>query len=304
MPRSLVAVTGASSQLGVFALSRLLEAGLRVLAVSRKAPAAPVETAHNLRWVQPDALGADGTTPAGALTDLVSFGPLHLACTIVESNPGIRRVVAFSTSSVASKQTSVNRAERRLALGIAASEERLRALCTRRSVPLLLLRPTLIYGCGMDGNVSLLRRFGERWGFIPLAGKAHGLRQPVHADDLAWLAARALTAENPVEGCSEACGGSTLRYSDMTRKLAESCNRRVRLVRLPPWMMAAALDLLTLSPRWRSLNPEMVRRQNRNLVFDDSLLREKLGWDPRPFQPTPEDFEMPEAARELQLPVS
>ncbi|MGD8359129.1 MAG: hypothetical protein PVG42_13840, partial [Lysobacterales bacterium] len=291
----LVAVTGASSQLGVFALPRLLEAGFAVVAVSRKATPAPVEATHKLWWAQPDAVVGDRDTPVGALTDLVSFGPLHLACTIVESNPGIRRVVAFSTSSVASKQASENRAERRQVLGIAASEERLRALCTRRSVPLLLLRPTLIYGCGMDGNVSLLRRFGERWGFIPLAGKAHGLRQPVHADDLASLAVAALKANDPVEGRSEACGGSTIRYSDMARRLAESCNRRVRLMRLPPWMMAAALDLLTLSPRWRSLNPEMVRRQKRNLVFDDSLLREKLGWDPRPFQPTPEDFEMPEA---------
>jgi hypothetical protein len=41
------------------------------------------------------------------------------------------------------------------------------------------------------------------------------------------------------------------------------------------------------------VNPEMVRRQGIDLVFDDSSAREVLGWNPRPFDPTPADFHLP-----------
>jgi hypothetical protein len=52
------------------------------------------------------------------------------------------------------------------------------------------------------------------------------------------------------------------------------------------------------------VNAEMARRQNRDLVFDDSALRRSLGWSPRPFRPTPEDFRIPQRAQALQLPRS
>ena len=94
-------------------------------------------------------------------------------------------MVAFSSSSVLSKADSNDRSERRLMRSLAAGEEALVAACSERGISLLLLRPTMIYGCGMDRNVSRLAAMARRHGVIPLAGAASGLRQPVHAEDLA-----------------------------------------------------------------------------------------------------------------------
>jgi len=79
--------------------------------------------------------------------------------------------------------------------------------------------------------------------------------------------------------------------------------RRVRLLTLPPGLMAAAIWSLSRLPGWRGLSTAMVRRQSENLVFDDSDLRQALDWSPRPFEPTAADFEVPDYARSLQLPA-
>ena len=295
-------VSGASSQLGVFLLPRLRDAGFRVLALSRKAPVLPLEVADGVRWANPDAAGLAALAAADAGPGcLVSCGPLELARRIVESAPGLRRVVAFSSSSVLSKADSADPAERARMVVMARDEAALAAACAERSLPLLLLRPTLIYGCGLDRNVSLLAALARRFGAIPLAGKAAGLRQPVHADDLAALAVQALTAPAPLSLDSPACGGSTLSYREMAQRIATATPRRVRLLTLPEWLLAGAVTALSWVPRWRHLNAEMARRQNRDLVFDDTALRRALAWSPRPFEPTPADFQIPAQAQALQL---
>jgi len=304
--RKTALVTGATSQLGVFLLPRLLQAGFQVRAVSRRAPAVPGETAEHISWLNPgDAICRERQAAApgsGARRFLVSCGPLDLAREMIAGGANFERVVAFSSSSVISKKDSADRRESELLVGIAQQESGLRHICAEGKLPLLLLRPTLIYGCGLDRNISLLARLGNRSGFIPLAGKADGLRQPVHADDLARLAVDALEAEVALDLESPACGGSTLSYREMVEKVAASCPGRVRLLTLPPGLLAGAVRALSWLPPWSGLNAEMVRRQNRDLVFDDSALREALKYDPRPFQPTSADFQVPEYAKKLQLP--
>ena len=298
MPDS-VLVTGASSQLGVFALPRLQAADFRVLALSRRAPPSAIEVSEYVRWQNPGP-----TLDQGASAQhLLSCGPLDLAIALVTRQTRLRRVVAFSTSSILTKADSANPAESKHMAEIREQELRLKKLCDDRGVSLVLLRPTLIYGCGLDHNISTLARFGRRFGFIPLADGARGLRQPVHADDLAAVAVHALSIDHVTSLESVACGGSTLTYHQMTEKIAAACGAGVRTLALPPWMLAAAVRAASLLPAFRAINTEMVRRQGRDMVFDDTALREALDYKPRPFEPTPADFEIPEEAMKLQLPV-
>ncbi len=301
-----VLVSGATSQLGVFLLPRLQAQGFQVRAISRRAPISPLQVADGVYWVHPDfvtrlVVNGDPARVAGA-DYLISCGPIDLAEKLIRSHPGLCGAVVFSTSSVLSKENSGDRSESRHMAEIAKQESRLKALCAVHHLALLLLRPTLIYGCGLDRNISVLAGLGKRFGFIPVAGQANGLRQPVHADDLAELAVRALTVDELPCLESQVCGGSTLTYRSMAGKVAAACERPIRLVTLPAWMLAGAVRAASLLDPWKHLNAEMVRRQNLDLVFDDSRLRESLAYDPRHFQPGPEDFAIPEKARRFQLP--
>lgn len=275
-----VVVTGATSQIGVFLLPLLAGAGYSVAAVSRSAPAGAARSDGGVRWMPP------GTDP-GSARFLVSCGPLSLALRYLERGADLEKIVAFGTTSTLSKAASPDPAERATVTAIARAEHALRASCRERGIRLVLIRPTLVYGCGRDENLTRLLRFGERTGFIPVSMRSAGLRQPVHAQDLAGLALRALQADTGSLLEGEACGGNTLGYREMVARTAQCGRRKIRVLPLPAWLFKT---LARLAP---GTNPAMVERQARDLVFDDSKFRRLLDWNPRPFEPTPADFHPP-----------
>ena len=280
-------VAGASSQLGLFLLPRLAAGGYSVKALSRGVHGNPVAAAEGVTWVAP------GSIPAGPTDFFFSCGPLRLAREILENTDGLKKAVVFSTTSVFTKPGSPDEKERSMIREIAQEEDRLKTAGAARNIALVIIRPTLVYGCGMDGNVSLLLRMGERTGLIPLSRRASGLRQPVHADDLAHLAVAAMQADTGPLLEGEACGGESLAFREMAARIASCGRRRIRLLALPPTVLNAAVRVASKFGQWKGLNPEMVNRQAEDMVFDDTPFRETLDWNPRPFNPSPEDFHIP-----------
>ncbi len=232
---------------------------------------------------------------------LLSCGPIEVGAEAMALCPHLERVVAFSTSSVFSKASSPDREENRQIADILAREVQLTSMCSERGLALAVLRPTLVYGCGLDLNISLLANWIQRLGWLPVAGKAPGLRQPAHADDLAKLAVNVLLADKPVSLDSPACGGSTLSYKEMAELIFDALDKPRRIISLPPWLMAAVVRVMGLLPPWRGVNKQMVRRQNTDLVFDDSVLKEQLEYDPRPFRPVAGDFKIPAEIEKYRL---
>jgi len=301
-----VLVTGASSQLGVFLVPRLLTAGFRVIALSRKATAGLPENSRDLQWIHPQAMGIgtkDLPREMSIQVDmLISCGPLELTNEVLRMQHRLERVVLFSTSSVFSKAHSPDRRESDQIAAIVALESELKTHCEQVGLPLLCLRPTLIYGCGLDRNISLLAAVIRRHGWIPVAGSATGLRQPVHADDLAATAVSALSTKKPLALDSPACGGSTLSYYHMAELIFDSLNKPRRIIRLPAGAMAMLAGLLANLPAFSGINREMIRRQNTDLVFDDSPLRKALNYNPRSFKPVAQDYEIPPTVQKYRLP--
>lgn len=289
--RGRVLMLGASSQVGIFAVPRLCAQGLEVIAVSRRGQPAWYPRLDGVQWL--DAEQFNEATPEG-IGLLVSAGPIRLAVNAVRSLPSLRRAVVFSTSSVSGKAASRDRGEQELMQHIVEMEADLRQACATQGAALALLRPTLVYGCGMDRNVSRLARWIARFGFVPVAGAAAGLRQPVHAADLAAVAVAAIT--HPEDLCLDTplCGGSTLSFRAMVERIFGAMDRPARIVSLPPFLFMFLLRVARVLPELRGLTPEMARRQAVDLVFDDRAARTALGYDPRPFEPAPEDFELPD----------
>jgi nucleoside-diphosphate-sugar epimerase len=247
-----------------------------------------------------DASGGESSLQ-GQVTMLISCGPVEVATKAIAQCPRLERVVAFSTSSVFSKATSPDGSENRQIADILARETQLQALCLESGLALVVFRPTLIYGCGLDRNISLLASWIRRMGWLPLAGKASGLRQPVHADDLAGLAVNALMADKPVNLDSPACGGSTLSYRQMAELIFDALDKPRRIFNLPPHLMGALVSLARLLPHLRGVNRQMVHRQNIDLVFDDSVLKECLEYEPRSFRPSAGDFSIPPELEKYRL---
>ncbi len=307
-----VLVTGATAQVGVFALPAFLAAGYAVLALSRQAPPGPGKAiepgAARLIWLNPDSVlkprgesaDAEQIRRLGDVHVLLSCGPVELAARVVSACSNLRRVVCISTSSVYTKQNSPDVAERTLIAAIMAAENTLSHCCRERGITLVLLRPTLIYGCGLDQNVSRIGRLIRRFHFFPLAGKARGLRQPVHAADLATLALRLVQAENLQSLESPVSGGDVLTYRQMVEHVFAAYGLAPCTITIAPSLLVGLFKAFAWLPAMRGVNSGFFLRQNLDQVFDDGKLRELVKFNPRPFEPTVADFSVPGYARALQ----
>jgi len=282
-----VIVPGAGSQIGVFAIPALLSQGYEVSAVSRQGRPVWCPELSGLEWIKP---GTDIDRDPSAPCYLLSTGPLELAEQWLGTAGGIQRVVAFSTTSVLTKADSPDHGEREKVRTIAAKEKALASKCGANGSELCLLRPSLVYGCGMDSNISLIARWISRFGFFPLSRKAGGLRQPVHAQDLAQVAVRALVAPGAAGLVTALGGGSTLPYRRMVERVFEALGKPARLLELPGGVLAGMAQLARGLGITDRISAEMVHRQERDLVFDDEPARRVLDWEPRCFSPAATDF--------------
>ena len=130
---------------------------------------------------------------------------------------------------------------------------------------------------------------------------ASGLRQPAHADDLAQLAVDAMQSTVGLSFESAACGGETLTYREMVERIFISQEKSIKIINIPASLLVFAVQVFRLFAPNSGINPEMIRRQNRDLVFDDKEVRERLNYSPRGFRPTQHDFSVPPFAAGLQI---
>lgn len=296
-----VVVLGATGQVGLFAISRLLEEQRKVIAVTRTVAHASNPGIRGLRRVGRSQLDEVLTTQEdvlGGKPALLSCGPVRLALELLQSKRTSvvgywERVVITGTTSTLSKKASGDEAERNMVEEIETDCVGIREICSSGRVPLTILSPTLIYGCGMDQNLSRVYRWIQRFGFAPVASVADGLRQPLHVGDLARIIISALQTDPAPLMESPVCGQGTLPFSEMIGRLFDAAGRKRRLLRLPRVSIPLVVGLSRLYPGLGGLNSEMFRRQSRDLVFDDSPARELLGHNPGEFHPTDADFRLP-----------
>jgi nucleoside-diphosphate-sugar epimerase len=290
-----VLVTGAASQVGYFLLPRLARDGAEVIAVSRRPQARAVEPFGRgwagldlqMRWLQADLDDPSSVAWTADCEAWIHLGPLRLVPPLLAAGrmPALRRVVAFGSTSRFTKAASPHPRERRIVADLEAGEAGLAQACDARGIGWTLFRPTLIYGAGMDRNVMVIAQAIRRFGLFPLVGGGEGLRQPVHADDLAAACVSALASPVSAGRAYDLSGGEVLTYRAMVERIFSAAGRTARLLPVPVPAVGLALWLLSRLPRYRDFNVEMARRMAADMVFPHEAAMRDLGYRPRGFEP-------------------
>jgi nucleoside-diphosphate-sugar epimerase len=276
-----ILVTGASSQIGCCLLQTLVAEEQRVFVAGRS----PLHdmTRSPLGFVEWDLSRnscPENTFEAGEMIHIAGIWllPRHLEAL---HGQGLRRVVCFSTTSVGVKLDSSNTGEREQTQRTLAAEREIAERCDALGVAWTILRPTLVYGLGMDRNITRAARFIRRFKCYPLAPGSTGLRQPVHADDLAMAALKALRTPKAVGRRYDVGGGETLAYNEMIGRIFDVLGMTRRFVPLPFLeQFVAASGVLLRRPE---VTGEMVRRMRRDLICDNRAAEEDLDYAPRAF---------------------
>lgn len=216
---------------------------------------------------------------------LIHLAPLWLLPPLLPilGSRKIVRIIGFGSTSLFSKTASADGSERQLAARLGLAEETIARTSHDLEIRWTVFRPTLVYDGVHDGNVAMIRRFIRRYGFFPLLGKARGLRQPVHADDLAQACLQAL--DHPATFCRayNLSGGETLEYRAMVERIAATPGRQAHFIRIPVWLFHGGIRLARMLPGQRHLSTEMATRMNVDLCFDHADATRDFGFSPRPF---------------------
>jgi nucleoside-diphosphate-sugar epimerase len=271
-----VILTGASNQIGRFVLPQLQQAGHAVTAISRQPPD------NTDGWLQAD---LRQPTPGLAAEIVIHAAPLWLLPQWLAGVEGARRLIAFSSTSRLSKIDSDDEYERGIAAQLATAEQQAIEVCERHGIAWTIFRPTLIYGGGLDKNIRFIAGFIRRFGFFPLYGAGSGLRQPVHAEDLARACLRALDQPATHSQFYSLSGGETLSYRDLVARICDALDKPRRIISIPPPLFRLALLLAGRLPQFRPVSLSMLQRMNHDLCFDHAAAGRDFGYAPRRFQP-------------------
>ncbi len=283
-PTNSVLVLGATSQVGFFLLPLLAQHGIEVGALTRGRDLPRPQP--SVRWYSYSAQALAASLPdAGRFDAAVCLAPLPYLLPLLADLAalGVRRLVAFGTTACFYKSASSDPGEQYLMRRLVAAEAALASCCQPLGIAWTLFRPTLIYGGGRDSSITLIARFVRRFGFFPLSRAGRGLRQPVHAADLAQACVEVL--DNP-RTCGKAynlSGGTTVTYRQMVEAVFRQLGRPAMTPSVPIGLFQAAIAVAKSVPRLRGLSVQMVPRMGEDMCFDHQEATQDFGFRPRPF---------------------
>lgn len=266
-----IIVIGATSLIGQYLLPRLTAKGFETQPCSRH----PSKNLISFSQAQP----ADA---------LIHLGPLWVLPELLPqiAKLGVTRIIAFGSTSRFTKEHSSDPKERETVKKLADAEAEVAKICESYKIQWTILRPTLIYGDiphqagkALDTIIRIIR-LGK---FFPIIGQAAGLRQPVHADDLALACVVCLSNPNTYQQAYNLSGGETLPYFQMVDRIFQKLGQKPRFIHLPLSMVRMGLKIVRQIPRYHFLTLEMANRMNQDLCFDHTTASHDFSWQPREF---------------------
>lgn len=254
------------------------------LEVSRQSQGYEENGAKQIQWDLNQPLDPTLLHQLEGLNTLIHCAPIWLLPDHLETlnGAGLQRLIVFSSTSVLSKAESSDPSEQRLVSQLSDSEQQIHNFCSEHKMALTILRPSMIYGYGLDHNVSHIARFIRRFGFFVLVGAAQGLRQPVHADDLVDACLNIIDKQITFGKTYNLAGAETISYRIMVERIFDGLGRPKRIFSLPLSIFRLALMIASKLGRF-SYTPEMADRMMRDLNYDyDDALRD-FSYRPRFF---------------------
>ncbi|MBY0428636.1 MAG: hypothetical protein K2Q32_05395, partial [Alphaproteobacteria bacterium] len=148
-----VLVLGGGSLVGKYLLPLLAEAGYRGYVVSRK----KTDTGLHFAWLPTNEV-QDASWHLHDRAVIISLWPIWLLGPIMPQFLGASQLITLSSTSLFGKAGSLDKQELELVKKISAAEEVVRVNSETFRIPYTILRPTLIYDCISDQNITFMAK--------------------------------------------------------------------------------------------------------------------------------------------------
>ena len=276
-----VIVAGATGQVGLSILKRLLKNNINTIGLFHN----QIIDYRNdkLKWVQGDIASGYFSFSKENPKTLVHTPAIWLLVPQIENfaEMGVKRIICFSSTSIEGKANSNNEYEKESVQKFISSEREVAVKCKDLGIDFTILRPTMIYGTGLDKNVSSIVNLINKVGFFPVTYPAKGLRQPVHNDDLAVAVLKSINNSNSFGKTYVLSGKTELTYFDMVNKISNAIGKGNRAIKIP--LLPQMINILTLLSKNNDINGEIAKRMNQNLIFSHEKAKNDINYSPREF---------------------
>ncbi len=169
---------------------------------------------------------------------------------------------AFTEADPPAPQDAYGRSKHEAELG-------LRKLGADTGMSVVIIRPPLVYGPGVKGNLAFLLRAVQRGWPLPLAS-VHNQRSLVALDNLVDFIVTCATHPLAANQTFLVSDGHDMSTTELVRGLAHAVGMPARLVPIPVWALQAGAAMLGKG--------DVVRRLCGNLQVDISRAHSQLGW--------------------------
>lgn len=151
------------------------------------------------------------------------------------------------------------------------AEQGLQEIAAQTGMEVVMVRPPLVYGAGVKGNMAALMKLVARGVPLPL-GAIHNRRSLVALDNLVDFIARCVAHPAAANQVFLVSDGEDISTTELLRHLARAIGVLVRLVPFPPRLLRLAARMVG--------TPAIAQRLCDSLQVDITKNREMLGWVP------------------------
>ena len=151
------------------------------------------------------------------------------------------------------------------------AEEMLSQVSKETGLEVVIVRPPLVYGPGVKGNLARLLSWVERGVPLPLAG-IRNARSLIGIDNFTSALHACLTHPAAAGRTYLVCDGEDISTPELVRRLGRHLGKPARLFALPAPLLEGLAGLVGRRAD--------VQRLTGSLIVDDSRVRRELGWLP------------------------
>lgn len=144
-------------------------------------------------------------------------------------------------------------------------------LVRESGLPVVVLRPTLMFGWFDRKHLGWLARFMQKAPVFPVPGNGRYLRQPLYAGDFCDIIVGCIE-RRPAGEAHNISGLEKIDYIDLIRAVKDACRARASIVRIPYWLFWLMLFVYGLFDR----DPPFTTKQLKALVTPDVF--EVIDW--------------------------
>ncbi|MFW8744911.1 UDP-glucose 4-epimerase family protein [Mesorhizobium japonicum] len=207
-------------------------------------------------------------------------GTLNLARQAIKS--GVRRFIFISSVKVNGEYSNLGRPFTvdqipapvdHYGISKYEAEMGLKALSAEAGMEIVIIRPPLIYGPGVNANFQSMMRWLQRGVPLPFGGIKKNRRSFIYLKNLVEIITVCITHPAAANQTFLVSDGEDLSTTELLRRMFLAMELPMRLIAVPPSFIRIGAKLI-----WR---PDISRRLCDSLQVDIQKTKDVLGWSPR-----------------------